>query len=111
VPPQLTDERLAWLAVRNDLNNQSRPNSLRTFLQRLGRSRTAGSIYTSRGAYGQVNQADDFTSRKMQTYAIAVDELSRRLSKDERAVLRSTGKVPAWFLPAINEEAGKIKLG
>jgi hypothetical protein len=109
--PQLTDERLAWLAVRGQLKDLSQPNGVLHFFMRLGRARSSmGSVYTARGPYGQVNQDADFTSRKMRTYAVAVDELSRRLTKDERAVLRESRTVPAWFMPAVIEEAKKIRI-
>jgi len=109
--PQLTDERLAWLAVRGDLKNLSQPNPVLHFFLRVGRARSAGrSVYNSKGAYGQINQDADFTSRKMRTYAVAVDELSRRLTKDERAALRASGKVPDWFMPAVIEAAKTIKI-
>jgi hypothetical protein len=48
-------------------------------------------------------------SRKMQRYAVAVDRVVPRLSTDERAQLRETGNVPAWFLGAVKKEFKAVR--
>jgi hypothetical protein len=45
----------------------------------------------------------------MVRYGIAADDLSRRLSPDERATLREHGTVPDWFLPQVIEYAKHIR--
>jgi hypothetical protein len=108
VPPQLTDERLAWLAVRKDLRTMSVPHPALRILFALVRVRTGG----RRLAWsGETNVADDMKDKKMRVYAVAVDELSRRLSKEERVVLRSSGTVPAWFMPEVVATAKTVRLG
>ncbi len=98
--PQLTDERLAWLAVRDEVQELCKPAAVVRILRVIIRRRAV-----DRGIQNEI------TDDKMRVYAIAVDELSRRLTREDRLVLRSTGKVPEWFMPTVILEARNIKLG
>jgi hypothetical protein len=64
-----------------------------------------GTVVTPTGGQSASPGQDSFPmSRKMQRYAVAVDRVVPRMSADERARLRATGKVPAWFLDAVKKE-------
>ncbi len=99
--PQLTDERLAWLAVRDQVREMSKPGGIGALLGVLKFMLAGGS---RRG------EAEEEMNDKMKKYAIAVDDLSRRLTREDRLVLRSTGAVPPWFLDAVIVEASNIRL-
>jgi hypothetical protein len=98
--PQLSDERLAWLAVRDDLRNRSKSGSYLVIILRFLLLRPP-----PRDDPGQ-----DATSKQMRRYAIVVDDLSRRLSKEDLATLRATGRVPEWFLPLVIKTEATIYL-
>jgi hypothetical protein len=105
VEQELTDERLAWLAVRDTLTRKAGRGSL---LTRILAGRTTvvmpdGKIVDS-GDRGK-----ERTSGKMAAYAFAVDDVAQRLSKEERQTLRSTGAVPDWFLDAVRERYQEIR--
>jgi hypothetical protein len=103
---RLTDERLAWLAVRDHFGALSR---------RRGVLRTAGLILAfmggggrSRGAMVAEDQRDAMTG-KLGDYAFAVDDAARTLSRDERVRLRATGQVPDWFVPDVERRCAELR--
>jgi hypothetical protein len=99
----LTDERLAWLAVRDDLNKQLRGSfglALLGFFADGGFRRGVRSCGSSRGG---------MISGRMAVYAEAVDDLAGELSAEERRTLRTTRQVPAWFLPRVQERAKELR--
>jgi hypothetical protein len=91
-PARLTDERLAWLAVRDYCDRQASGHSggfwLATILTRRGGASTRG----------------EQRRKKMEAYAFIVDDLVRHLSPEERAHLRASKTLPDWFLPRVDEE-------
>jgi hypothetical protein len=98
----MTDGRLAWLAVRDQLFNRARPASLLARLLRRGRR----SSRIRRNA--KLLDAEGWVAAdvgdKMGDYALAVDEVASHLSAQERLRLRETGTVPEWFLDAVEQE-------
>jgi len=102
----LTDERLCWLAIQDQLQKRA------SKLGPLGwLSAFAGAGNTrSRGASrlgGDLRR--DKRSNKLGDYAIAVDEAAQRLTTDERRHLRQTGEVPPWFLADVEQRAKEIR--
>lgn len=89
--PNVTDERLCWLIVREEL--QKKTSKLRFFgwVTVLFSGRTAGATF---GGDLRRERASD----KMSGYAVAVDAAAQTLSADERKRLRAVGEVPDWFL-------------
>jgi len=98
--PRLSDERLAWLAVRDDLRKRSKSGSYLIIILRILLLRPPA----------RVDPDQDATSKRMRRYAVVVDDLSRQLSKDDRATLRATGRLPEWFLPKVIETEATIYL-
>jgi len=88
---RLTDERLAWLAVREPL---SRKASRGTFLARLMR---AHPYFKER------------ISEKMMDYGLAVDQIAQTLNPEDRRTLRETGQVPDWFLDHVERQFRAIR--
>ncbi|GIL25222.1 hypothetical protein [Actinocatenispora comari] len=101
---RLTDERLAWLAVRDHFGKVSRKRGvLGVVLLVLGSMRR-------RSAGGMVNDEQrDAMSDKLGDYAFAVDDAARTLSKDERARLRATGQVPDWFVADVQRRFAELR--
>jgi hypothetical protein len=96
--PKVRDERLCWLAVRDDLERRSRRRP-GVALWWLG-NRVAW--WWSRWIPREVHDARETpVRRRMADYAFAVQAAARRLDPDERRVLRTTGQVPAWFLDEV----------
>ncbi|BCJ36497.1 hypothetical protein Athai_40000 [Actinocatenispora thailandica] len=103
---RLTDERLAWLAVRDHFAAVAR---------RLGVLGTAALILAflggggrSRGAMVADDQRHAMTG-KLGDYAFAVDDAARTLNKDERARLRATGEVPDWFVADVERRFKELR--
>jgi hypothetical protein len=86
----LTDERLCWLAVRDQVAARTQPNVLLRLLMAMGGGRTSGP-----------NEANELANDKKGDYALIVDDLARELTADERRHLRATGQVPEWFMPRV----------
>jgi len=115
---RLTDERLCWLAVRDHLDGKASRlgffGTLRRIFGGFGGRRIQ--IDTAGGRAREVpslqRSADGFAterSERMMDYGLAVDDCARKLSADERQVLRSTGRVPEWFLTAVEERYAEIR--
>jgi hypothetical protein len=49
------------------------------------------------------------TTARMGTYAVAVDEVARDLSAEERRTLGETGTVPEWFLARVEQRYQSIR--
>lgn len=113
--PKLRDDRLCWLAVRDQLHRRARRNPVMFLAYVVGRhpryigTNAAGERLVS-NAFGQ-GASQDIARGKMQRYAIAAYEVSARLNPDERQALRATGQVPTWFLPAVLDQAKTIRKG
>jgi hypothetical protein len=107
--PSLTDERLAWIAAREALRTSSQGGLFRRVLLGLLSGRRTGSRHVTMTHAGSELQAD-IVGEKMMRYSIVVDELSRKLSDEERVTLRATGQLPEWFLPAAHLEVKNVKL-
>jgi hypothetical protein len=97
VAVRVRDERLAWLAVEPRLRRRSnRPTvfSLLAMVFTLGMS-----LHKRR--YGPVD--------RMAVYSVAVDHVAGFLDDAERATLRATGAVPAWFLREVERAARDVR--
>lgn len=111
--PKLRDDRLCWLAVRDQLSRRARRNPL-TLLAYVFRRRPRY-VGTNPAGVRLVDNAlgepagRDIARGRMRRYAMAAYEVSARLNPDERQVLRTTGQVPAWFLPAVIAHARTIR--
>jgi hypothetical protein len=88
-PPRLRDERLCWLAIRDDL-------------ARLTRRRRMLDTFLTGGFAPKLVR--DWESQRLATYSFAVHRTASRLSDEERQALRVTGRVPDWFLAAVLRE-------
>lgn len=101
---KVRDERLAWLAVRDELARRSRNRPL-TFVRRI-----FGNLAPTTKGFGHDTTAP-VTSRRMRRWSVAVHEVAQRLDAGEREVLRATGRVPDWFLDAIGERYRQLRGG
>jgi hypothetical protein len=107
----VTDERLAWLAVRDELERESRRLGLRGWLLAVLTGGGGGLPSASASRAGPtVGRARwrERTSERMGDYALAVDDVAQQLSDDERRVLRATGQVPDWFLEAVRDRYASL---
>jgi hypothetical protein len=111
----LRDERLAWLAVRDELARAERRrirSRISAFLGGRSLSSARERIATPRGRRHSDQRLGDVDVPPSSTYmvrsSLAVDEVSRRLSEEERTALRATGRVPDWFLPEVKAAARHI---
>lgn len=102
--PNVSDDRLCWLAVRDSLDKKARKLSLFSVLAIIG------SASRSRGAarLGGTARRDE-ASDKLADYAFAVDAAANNLTLEERRHLRATGEVPAWFVPDVEQRAAEIR--
>lgn len=88
---RLSDDRLAWLAVKDYVQSKCRPSTIMRLL----------------GAFtGGMSEAREFASDKAHTYAFAVGDAVRDLSAEDRKMLRRTGQVPDWFIARVEELRG-----
>jgi hypothetical protein len=102
--PKVRDERLAWLAVRDELARRSRDRPL-TFLRRI-----FGNLSPTPKGFGQDTTAPA-TGRRMRRWSFAVFDVAQRLDAGEREVLRATGHVPDWFLDAVRQRFRQLRGG
>jgi hypothetical protein len=101
----LQDERLAWLAIRDELRQMC------TKLPGLKLIRIFGGLNRSQTSHlARRAMSDDLADRQMTKYALAADELVRKFTHEERHVLRETGQVPQWYIPTVLAEAKSIKM-
>ncbi|GAA5184696.1 hypothetical protein GCM10023322_26740 [Rugosimonospora acidiphila] len=97
---RVRDERLCWLAVRDQLDRRSRRRSL------LGR--LVGN-FTPTGRGLGVDLTRGSVKGRMMRYSFAVEDVAQRLTPEERQVLRSTGQVPDWFLNAVERRFHELR--
>jgi hypothetical protein len=113
VDPDLTDERLAFLAAKDAMKKHSRPRFLtlwRIITVGGGRMTTRGmALSRSGGMYLVSDYAQDLAWEAFEPYVIACDKVAAGLSQEERRILRGTGELPAWFLPDVYREAKRVK--
>ena len=101
--PHVNDDRLCWLAIRDELGKSSRRLGVFGWITVLGGGR--GGSGAALGGSARRDAASD----RMADFAIAVDEASNQLSHEERLHLRSTGDVPDWFLADVQRRAAAIQ--
>ena len=97
-PQRLTDERLAWLAAKPYCAQRATKASrgwLAVVLSIVGMAPAA--------------ERSERFGDTMADYGIAVDDVSRKLAADERAVLRSQNALPDWFLPAVEQQFAELR--
>jgi hypothetical protein len=97
---KVRDERLAWLAVRDQLSRRSRRRSV------LGR--LLGNLTPTGTGFGTDLSRGSVKSRMMR-YSFAVEDVAQRLTPEERQVLRTTGRVPDWFLGAVEKRFRELR--
>lgn len=109
-----TDERLAFVAAQPYLTRRARPWWLSMFriieagggsayVADRGMAKVAGGVLAKRTI------TDEMRGDAMAHQVIACDIAAQSLSTEERAHLRQTGELPAWFLPRIDAEAARLK--
>jgi hypothetical protein len=105
--PKVRIERLCWLAVRNQLARRERRNPVMPawWVRSMARA--------GRGSCRSLPDAEwlsaDLTSKRVASFGFAVYDVAQELSVAERQVLRSTGKVPDWFLPAVHRRRREMR--
>jgi hypothetical protein len=120
--PKLRDERLCWLAVRDELrrgpglNNPFRAlarvfGTARSASPRRGRAAGRAAFRAAGRVEVRVEGQENLAKGKIRRYAFAVDDVAGRLSDEERRILRTTGKVPDWFLEAVRERYRELRRG
>jgi hypothetical protein len=105
--PNVRIERLCWLAVRDRLARGGRDNPL--FAMFRVRSGSRISRHGRPGAPERDWLGFDLTSGRMASFGFAVHDVAQRLSVDERQVLRRTGEVPDWFVPAVYRRRRELR--
>ncbi len=105
--PNVRIERLAWLAVRDRLARGGRDNPV------LAMFRVRSGGRNARLAVPGVPDRDwlgyDLTAGRMASFGFAVYDVAQELSVEERQVLRATGEVPDWFLPAVYRRRRRLR--
>ncbi|MFJ7964411.1 hypothetical protein [Streptomyces sp. NPDC096324] len=102
VIPNVTDERLCWLVLRDELSKRS---SKRGFLGWFGALITRN----VEGAEISGVERRGRRSERMTHYSIAVDASAQKLSAEERQHLRTTAQVPDWFRPDVQRRYEEIR--
>jgi hypothetical protein len=101
----LQDERLAWLAIRDELRETC------TQLPGLRLIRIFGGLNRSHTSHlARRALSEDLAELQMTKYALAADDLVRRFTHEERQLLRETGRVPEWYFSTVLAEAKSIKM-
>jgi hypothetical protein len=109
--PNLTDDRLCWLAIREQLSKKAHKVGPFGWLTALG----AGAVSRRSGRAARTaaridgDMRREAASGKMMDYAFAVDDASGSLTPDERQHLRATGEVPEWFLADVERRVTEIR--
>jgi hypothetical protein len=105
--PKVRIERLCWLAVRDRLGRRERRNPVMPawWVRSVAR--------VGRGSWRSLPDAEwlgaDLTSKRVASFGFAVYDVAQELSVAERQVLRSTGEVPDWFLPAVHRRRRELR--
>lgn len=97
-PRRLTDERLAWLAAEPHYEQRAAKGS-------------RGWLSAVPSVFGMAPAANrsEWYGGAMADSGIAVDDPSRKLTADERSVLRSSNVLPDWFLPAVDQRFAEVR--
>jgi hypothetical protein len=114
-PPGTSDERLAFLAVQPLLAGLSKPWYARLF--RIIEAGAGSSVIGDRGMAKVPNGGllmkrsitSELAGDQMASLVLACEQLSGRLTDDERQALRSSGTLPNYFLPELQREAKEIR--
>jgi hypothetical protein len=101
--PNVTDERLCWLIVREDLRKRTGKLGALGWFTVLFGGRTP-----SRARLGG-DLRREHASGKMVDYSVAVDAAAQTLSGDERKHLRAVGEVPDWFMADVERRYQEIR--
>jgi hypothetical protein len=111
VTPKLRDERLAWLAVRDELRRRGTNNPFKALIRVTAAARPQAKMRRDGTAVAGLrgNEDIDIVKGRMMRYAYAVDDVAKRLSAEERQVLRATGEVPGWFLPEVHRRYRELR--
>ncbi len=111
VTRKLRDERLAWLAVRDELRHRGTNNPVKALIRVLAAARPQAKMRRDGTAVAGLRGTEgiDVVRGPMMRYAYAVDDVAKRLSDEERRVLRETGAVPDWFLPAVHRRSRELR--
>jgi hypothetical protein len=104
--PQVSDDRLCWLAVRDQVNKKANKLGPFGWLTLLAGSGGRGGGRRACALGGDMRR--EGRSDTMADFAFAVDEAARQLSAEERKHLRATGEVPDWFLADVVRRAAVI---
>src|SRR5262249_26089356 len=86
----VTDERLCWLIVRDELHRRSGKLRFLGWITVLSSRRASGAAIG-----GEIRR--ERLSDKMSDHSVAVDASAQTLSPDERRHLRTAAQVPDWF--------------
>jgi hypothetical protein len=105
--PRVSDERLCWLAVADEVGKIGRRVGFWGWVSALGAGSTGRSGKSGAAMSGSARR--ERTSDRMADFAFAVDDAAATLNQAERAVLRSTGAVPDWFLADVVQRAKVIE--
>jgi hypothetical protein len=94
--PKLSDDRLYWLAVRDQLNRRAHRGPLMVLAYIAGRRRRYIGANPQEeelvsSAVGQ-QAGQELVNGKMRAYSLVVYEVSERLSPEERQTLRTTDR-------------------
>ncbi|HEX6501379.1 MAG TPA: hypothetical protein VF054_20465 [Micromonosporaceae bacterium] len=98
--PRLRDERLAWLAVRDELNRRARRGPKAAIMRLLGAMPLGGTVR---------DVDEDRRTGVMMRYSLAVQDVAQLLRPEEREVLRESGQVPPWFLEAVTRRYRELR--
>lgn len=104
---QLSDDRLAWLAMRGYCESQARRQGPFGWLLVLfagGRPVRYSTTYLPLISNSGGELRREIRNDRMLNYSLAVDSCAQRLTPEERLALRSWGQLPEWFVTAVDEE-------
>ncbi|GLW69156.1 hypothetical protein Kpho02_14550 [Kitasatospora phosalacinea] len=103
--PNLPDERLCWLAVREQLGRKAARPGVFGWLSALLAFKGGPLGRQSAGLAGDLRR--DLASGRLHEYAFAVDGAAETLTAAERAHLRATGEVPDGFLAEVERRVAE----
>ncbi|MEU5388189.1 hypothetical protein ACFVT9_18865 [Kitasatospora cineracea] len=103
--PNLPDDRLCWLAVRDQVGRRAARPGAFGWLTALFAARGGRAGRQAAGLAGDLRR--DRTSGRLHEYAFAVDGAAETLTAEERAHLRATGEVPERFLAEVERRVAE----
>ncbi|WP_354637552.1 hypothetical protein [Kitasatospora camelliae] len=135
--PDVTDERLCWLLVRDDLARKARRGGWWWRLLTLSQGDSRATNWPDTGEVGEprrgmaaTRMVDAFqgmhgegrplgdaagemrrelASGRMADYALAVDDTAETLTAEERRTLRAERTLPARFMPEVERRYQEIR--